>query len=87
MARENRRLESSKYNAHVVGWENRAGRYHTVYDTDGNKVGRNPSNRSLEMADRVVIDWKGEYFTVPGLTDDYDLTEAIAELDDVYSNK
>lgn len=82
-----RKLESSKYDAHVVGWEGRNGRYHTVFDWDGNKVGRNPTDRSLEMADRVVIDWKGEYFTVPGLTDDYELDDAIAELDDVYADK
>lgn len=79
------KVEAQKYDAHVVGWEGRNGKYHTVYDGDGNKVGRNPTDRSLEMADRVVITWKGEYYTVPGLTQDYDLDDAIAELDDVYA--
>lgn len=81
------RLTSSKYDSKVVGWENRSGAYHTVYNSDGDKVGRNPTNRSLEMADRVVIEWKGEFYTVPGLTDDYELDDAISELEDVYSNK
>lgn len=87
MAARPPRIESDKYDAHVVGWENRRGDYHTVYDSDGNKVGRNPTGRSLEMADRVVVEWKGEFYTVPGLTEDYELDDAIAELEDVYSDK
>jgi hypothetical protein len=77
--------ESDDYpDARVAGWESRDGNYHTVYDSDGEKVGRAPSDHSLESADRVVVEWNDEYYTVDAFTDDYGLDEAIAELEDVY---
>lgn len=69
----------------VVGWESRNGEYHTVYDADDKKVGRHPTDRSLESADRVVFIHDGDYYTVGALTDDYGLDDAIAELEDVGS--
>lgn len=71
--------------ARVVGWESRNGDYHRVYDSDMGKVGRNPTDHSLESADRVVIHHNGDFYTVDALTPDYDLTEAIKELEDYYS--
>lgn len=79
------RWEAEDYDAHVVGWE-RNGNYRTVYDDDGDKVGRNPTDSQLEGADRIVIDWDGEYFTTGPLTDDYTLDDAIEELEDLYGN-
>ena len=73
--------------ARVVGWESRDGNYHAVYDLDDHKVGRAPTNRSLEGADRTVIQWNGEYYTVGALTDDYTLDDAIHELQDLYGDK
>jgi hypothetical protein len=61
--------------------------FRTAYDADDNKVGRNPSDRSLESADRVVFIHDGDYFTVGALSDDYTLDSAIAELEDLYSDK
>lgn len=69
----------------VVGWESRNGTYHTVYDADDNKVGRAPTNRSLEVADRTVFIHDGDYYTVGALSDDYTLDDAIAELEDIGS--
>lgn len=73
--------------AYVVRWTNRKGNVHTVYDANGDKVGRAPSDRSLKNADRVVIynKDKDEYYTVNNLTDDYDIDEVIAEIEDYYS--
>lgn len=68
----------------VVGWESRNGEYHTVYDADGEKVGRAPSDHSLETAHRVVFIHEGEYYTVGALTEDYGIDDAIAELEDLY---
>ena len=77
--------ESEKFaDTRVVGWESRDGKYHTVYDSDDHKVGRNPTNRSLENATRTVFIHEGDYYTVGALTDDYGLDEAIAELEDHY---
>jgi hypothetical protein len=77
--------ESDDYpDAHVAGWESRDGSYHTVYNTDGDKVGREPSDQSLESAERVVVELNGEFYTVDAFTDEYDLGEAIAELEDMY---
>lgn len=78
--------ESEAYDARVVGWE-RAGSYHTVFNDDGDKVGRFPTDYQAEMADRVVIEWNGDYYTIQGLTDDYDLDDAIAELEDLYGDQ
>lgn len=72
--------------ARVVGWESRDGTYHAVYNADDEKVGRNPTDRSLESADRVVFQYEGEYYTVGALSDDYDLDEALAEIEDIYSD-
>lgn len=72
--------------SYVAGWESRDGNYHAVYDEDGDKVGRAPSDYSLEMAFNVVIYHDGDYYTVGALTDDYDLGEAIAELEDLYGD-
>ncbi len=69
----------------VVGWESRDGTYHAVYDADDNKVGRAPSDRSLESADRTVFIHNGSYYTAGALSDDYGLDDAIAELEDVGS--
>jgi len=69
----------------VVGWESRDGSYHAVYDADDEKVGRAPSDRSLESADRVVFIHDDEYYTVGALSDDYTLDDAIAELEDLYA--
>lgn len=69
----------------VVGWESRNGTYHAVYDTDDNKVGRAPTDRSLESADRTVFIHEGDYYTVGALSEDYGLDDAIAELEDVGS--
>lgn len=77
--------ESDEFSdAVVVGWESRNGEYHTVYDADGDKVGRAPANISLETAERTVIEYDGEYYTVGALTDDYTLDDAIDEILDQY---
>lgn len=68
----------------VVGWESRDGTYHSVYDTDDVKVGRNPTDRSLESADRVAFISDGDYYTVGALSDDYTLDDAMAEIEDFY---
>jgi len=73
--------------ARVVGWESRDGRYHGVYDTDMEKIGRAPSDYSLEAADRVVINWDGDFYTLDSLTPDYDLEDAIHDLQDYYSDE
>lgn len=72
--------------ARVVGWESKDGRYHTVYNDDDRKVGRAPSDRSLERAHRIVFRNEDEYFTVGSLTADYGLDDAIAEIEDYYSD-
>lgn len=72
-------------NARVVGWESRDGKYHGVWDADGDKVGRAPSDLSLERAERVVIQHGDEYLTVGALSPDYTIDEAIAEIEDYYS--
>jgi len=69
----------------VVGWESRDGTYHTVYDADDNKIGRAPSDHSLEVANRTVFIHEGDYYTVGALSADYGLDDAIAELEDVGS--
>ena len=74
-------------NAHVAGWESRDGTYHTVYDTEQNKVGRNPTDRSLESAHRVIILWDDDFYTVGALTPDYGLEDAIHDLQDYYGKK
>lgn len=71
----------------VVGWESRDGEYHAVYNTEDDKVGRAPSDRSLESAERTVFIHEGEYYTVGALSDDYELDDAIAELEDLYSEQ
>ena len=70
----------------VVGWESRDGEYHAVYDTEDNKVGRAPTDRSLESADRTVFIHEGDYYTVGALSEDYGLDDAIAELEDMYGD-
>ena len=70
--------------ARVVGWESRDGEYHAVYDVDDTKVGRAPSDRSLETAQRTIFIHEGEYYTIGALSDDYELDDAIAELEDLY---
>lgn len=80
--------ESDRFdNARVAGWETRKGKYHAVYNADGDKVGRAPSDRSLERAERVVIQHGDEFMTVGQLTPDYTIDDAIAEIEDVYSGK
>lgn len=77
--------ESDKFpDTRVVGWESRNGTYHAVYDSDDHKVGRAPTNRWLESADRVVFIHDGDYYTVGALSEDYELDAAIAELEDLY---
>lgn len=71
-------------NARVAGWESRNGTYHTVYDADMEKVGRNPTDRSLESSNRVVIHWNDHFYTIDALTGDYDLEDAIHDLQDYY---
>jgi len=79
--------ESDEFSdARVVGWESRDGEYHAVYDADDNKVGRAPSDRSLESAERTVFVHDDEYYTVGALSEDYTLDDAIAELEDLYSD-
>lgn len=73
--------------ARVAGWESRNGTYHTVYDTEMGKVGRNPTDRSLESAHRVVLNWDGDFYTIGALTPDYDLEDAIHDLQDYYGSK
>ena len=78
--------ESDKHSdTRVVGWESRNGKYHAVYDSDNHKVGRAPSDRSLERAERIVYEHEKEFYTVGPLTPDYGLDDAIAELEDYYS--
>jgi hypothetical protein len=80
--------EADNYpDARVVGWENREGTYHGVYDTEMEKIGRAPSDRQLEGANRVLINWDGDFYTVDALTPDYDLGEAIDELKDLYGDQ
>ena len=80
--------ESEQFDdARVVGWESRDGSYHAVYDQDDHKVGRAPSDTSLEGADRTVIQWDGDYYTVGALTEDYTLDDAIHELQDLYGEQ
>lgn len=69
----------------VVGWENRNGKYHAVYDQDEAKVGRAPTDRSLERAERIVFSLDENYYTVGPLTPDYGLDDAIQELEDAES--
>jgi len=69
---------------HVVGWESRDGTYHAVYDADDRKVGRAPTDRSLESADRTVFIHDGDYYTIGALSSEYPLDDAIAELEDLY---
>lgn len=77
--------ESDEFpDARVVGWESRDGNYHSVFDAEDNKVGRAPSDRSLESADRVVFIHEDEYYTVGALSSDYTLDAAITELEDLY---
>lgn len=80
--------DSENYPEYVVaGWESRDGTYHTVYDSDGDKVGRAPSDHSLESADRIVLfDTEGEsFFTVlDGFDEEYGIDDAIDEDKDVY---
>lgn len=71
----------------VVGWESRDGKYHTVYNDDDRKVGRAPSDRSLERAERIVFQNDGDYYTVGPLTPDYGLDDAMAEIEDYYSDE
>lgn len=85
MARRLRKADEYP-DARVVGWESRDGRYHTVYNEDGRKVGRAPSDRSLERAPRIAFQNEGDYFTVGPLTADYGLDDAIAEIEDYYSD-
>lgn len=73
--------------ARIVGWESRDGNYHAVYDADDVKVGRNPGDRSLESADRVVFIREGDYYTVGALSSDYTLTDAIQEIEDLYQGE
>lgn len=81
----NRLRDSDDFNARVVGWESRDGQYHAVYDADGVKIGRAPSDYSLEASDRVVVEKDGAFYTLPPLTEDYPLDEALHELEDFYS--
>jgi hypothetical protein len=84
-----RRLRESDdfESARVVGWESRDGRYHPVYSADGDKVGRAPSDTSLERAHRVVMQVDGDYITTGALTPDYTIDDAIAEIKDFYSDE
>lgn len=74
-------------NSYVAGWESRDGKYHSVYSTSGDKVGRNPTDRSLESAVRIVIQWNDDFYTLRQLTPDYTLDDAISELQDLYKDK
>ena len=79
--------ESNEFaDTRVVGWESRDGSYHAVYNSDDEKVGRAPTDRSLESADRVVFIHDDEYYTVGALSEDYTLDAAIAELEDLYGS-
>jgi hypothetical protein len=51
------------------------------------KVGRAPTDRSLESANRVVIHWDGDFYTVDALTPDYDLEDVIHDLQDYYGKE
>lgn len=81
------RESDSSSDTRVVGWESRDGTYHAVYDVDDHKVGRAPSDRSLESADRVIFIHDGDYYTVGALSEDYTLDEAISELQDLYGDE
>lgn len=77
--------DSDQYeNARIAGWESSDGEYHTVYNDDGKKIGRAPSDHSLETANRVVIQHGDDYYTVGPLTPDYEIDEAIDEITDYY---
>lgn len=71
--------------AYVAAWEGRNGQYHVVYDEDGKKVGREPTDHSVEMARRVAIRHGNDFYTVEALTSAYNIDEAIQEILDYYS--
>jgi hypothetical protein len=82
-------LRNSEDNPNIVvaGWENQHGTYHSVYDSDGDKVGRGPTDGSLESAERVVLyDTESDrFFTIDGgLFPDYGIDEAIDDDKDKY---
>ena len=62
--------------------ESRNGKYHTTYNQDGDKVGRAPTDRSLERAERIVFEYEGNFYTVGPLTQDYGIDDAMKELED-----
>jgi formylmethanofuran:tetrahydromethanopterin formyltransferase len=70
----------------VVGWESPDGRYHAVYDIDDKKVGREPSDRQMEGARRVVLKdpETGEYHTIAKVTPRLDLDRVIQRIRDHY---
>lgn len=80
-------LRESNEGVKVAGWESPDGRYHTVYNMDGKKVGREPSDRQMERARRVVIfDPKtGDYHTIAKVTPRLNLDRVIQKIRDHYA--
>lgn len=79
--------ESAREGAYVAGWENKSGKFNRVFDDEGKKVGRAPSNSQLERAQRVIIRNGDDFYTVGALTKHYDIDEAIDEILDYYKEQ
>lgn len=80
-------LRDNKSGVKVVGWESPDGKFHQVYNMDGKKVGRSPTDRQMERARRVVIlDPKTkDYHTIQKVTPRLDLDKVIEAIRDYYS--
>lgn len=79
-----RRLrESSDGNAHVVAWENRRGRVFTTKRTgEGDaKLTRNPTDKTVERARRVIVEYDGKYYTAYGINPSYTLDDVISDIE------
>lgn len=80
-------LRDSEKGVRIAGWESRDGKYHTVYNEDGKKVGRAPSDKQLERSERAVI-WdpqSKEFYTISRITPRLDLDRLIEKIRDYYS--
>lgn len=79
-------LRDSDKGVLVVGWESRDGKYHTVYNETGKRVGRSPTDRQMERASRVVIrdPQTEDYHTISKVTPRLDLDQLIEKIRDHY---
>lgn len=78
-------LRHSDKGVKIGGWESKDREYHQVLDINGDKIGREPSDRQLESARRVVIQYKSKWYTSGPLSPDLTLDDVISELEDIGS--